>query len=131
MKRITGFVRKRKRTTKGRGVVLDYDIVRAVRINGQPRHKCVFSLGTFYGQQPIWFWMNAVERMTKAGLSKAQRQYFIAACVRKGARLPTQQECHEYENWNKQWDGWWKVDDARKLRAVRALVKTRNKQQKG
>jgi len=120
MKNTIGFIRVRRRTTK-RGEAANYEIVRAVRVNGVSRHKFVLGLGTFYQSYPVWFWMDAIERMSKHGLSKAQRGYFAAACVRKGARLPTRAECKEREEFLKMWK-MWKPEDARKLAAVRRML---------
>jgi hypothetical protein len=122
MKKTIGFIRVRRRPATFRGEGLNYDIVRAVRVNGKPTHKYVLGLGIYYKDHPMSFWRDAVERMTKHGLSKAQRQHFVAACVRKGARLPTRAECKKQEQSWKKWN-MWTPDDARTMRKVLALTR--------
>jgi hypothetical protein len=113
-----GFIRVRKRKLKGgsrdwrdyrarNGTLAttsaSYDLVRAVRVNGKPRHEFVLGLGS---QKDIelnsfaWFWTRAIRRMTKHGLAEDRRQRLIAEMVRKGARLPTIAQCEEHaRNW--------------------------------
>lgn len=102
-----GFVRVRKRQIKGghpdmrdyranNGTLAttsaSFDLVRAVRVDGKPRHQFVLGLGS---QKDVerngygWFWSRAIHRMTKHGLTESQRQHLIAEMVRKGARPPT------------------------------------------
>jgi phage-related protein len=124
-KESVGFIRMRKRQTKTWGDAANYDIVRAVRINGKPTHQFVLGLGSVHeGNQNsgnVTFWMDAIERMTKHGLSPSERAYFVAACERKGARLPTRQQCMAHRDSMKQIN-WWKPEEARKLRAVCSLL---------
>jgi hypothetical protein len=113
-----GFIRVRKRQLKGghrdwrayrakKGMLettsASYDLVRAVRVDGKPRHEFILGLGS---QKDIefngfaWFWVHAIWRMTKHGLAEDRRQRLIAEMVRKGARLPTIAQCEEHaRNW--------------------------------
>jgi hypothetical protein len=108
-----GFIRVRKRKLKGghpesrgwraRGGVLatastSFDLVRAVRVNGKPRHEFILGLGSQKNVQPNgygWFWVRVIWRMTKHGLSEHQRQRLFAEMVRKGAQLPTIAQCED------------------------------------
>jgi hypothetical protein len=114
-----GFIRVRKRKLKGGhrdwrdyrakngelvSMSASYDLVRAVRVNGKPRHQFVIGLGSLkdYERDSAlgWFWARAIWRMTKHGLAEDQRQRLSAEMVRKGARLPTIAQCEEHaRNW--------------------------------
>jgi hypothetical protein len=104
MKNTIGFIRVRKRKLSrgwyGGTASASYDIVRAVRVNGEPRHKFVLGLGTQENSNGDWnmvgFWVQAIQRMKKHGIRKASREQFILACVRKGARLPTKAQCESF-----------------------------------
>jgi hypothetical protein len=76
---------------------LSYDLVRAVRINGQPRHKFVLGfgspVGSRWGQSPIEFWMRVLRRTKGHGFTKAQQSQIIEQLKRKGIPLPTLAEC--------------------------------------
>jgi hypothetical protein len=113
-----GFIRVRKRKIKGghrdwrayraqQGILAttsaSFDLVRAVRVNGKPRHQFVLGLGS---QKDIdrrdlcWFWSRAVHRMIQHGLAEAQRAHLISEMVRKGARVPTIEQCeHHARGW--------------------------------
>jgi len=96
-----GFIRVRKRRLKAgdpnartwrRYLSLtsqSFDLVKAVRIDGKPRHKFVLGLG---------FWVRAVWRMIRHGLTPEQRRRLIAEMARKGARLPTTAECEKHRS---------------------------------
>jgi hypothetical protein len=109
--------------TQVRGKAASYDIVRAVRINGTPRHEFVLGLGTLYcdRDRDVSFWMEAVHRMTERGLTKAERKHFMHLCTLKGAPLPTREECTEHKR-HMQAIHWWHEDDQRKLDILRQLL---------
>jgi hypothetical protein len=108
-----GFIRVRRRQLKGghaewreyraqSGALAtsskSYDLVRAVRINGKPRHEFILGLGSQKNVQRNgygWFWVRVVQRMTKHGLSEYQRQRLFAEMIRKGAQLPTITQCED------------------------------------
>src|SRR6516225_7304199 len=108
MKKTIGFIRVRNRKLSPRSpekvwgtvrptAAASYDIVRAVRVNGKPRHEFVLGLGTRgnndTSRDNVWFWMGALERMIEHGLTKAQRDHFVSALVRKGVAIPSSKEC--------------------------------------
>jgi hypothetical protein len=108
-----GFIRVRKRALKGGGgdpeyrayllrsgkthtASMSFDLVRAVRVNGKPRHQFVLGLGSqkdHERQGLFWFWYYAIGRMERHGLTEPQRQRLIGEMIRKGARVPTIEEC--------------------------------------
>jgi hypothetical protein len=113
-----GFIRVRKRKLKGghpdlrtwrlregRAAIAStsFDLVRAVRVNGKPRHKFVLGLGSLKSYERgsiVWFWVRVVWRLTKHGFDADQRRRLAAEMVRKGARLPMADECRAYsEGW--------------------------------
>jgi hypothetical protein len=84
-----------------------------VRIDGKPRQKFLFGLGSL--QEPsqhnpmfMWFWIGAVARMRRRGMSDDQCRRLLAEIIRKGARKPTPQEC---ENFHRAWNGKHSADD--------------------
>jgi hypothetical protein len=101
-----GFIRIRKRALhpKWRGQAtasMSFDLVRAERVNGKPRHKFVLGLGSQQSKPRYWsdnvnFWTKAILRMTRHGIPPAQRSRLIAEMVRKGARLPTPDDWGKY-----------------------------------
>ena len=101
---IAMFVRVRRRTLKGghpewreyrerTGSIVkasaSYDVVRAVRVNGKPRHKFVCGLGSIKQngnpRDHERFWTSALCRMIRAGLSPASRSKIIKLAIAKGA----------------------------------------------
>lgn len=103
-----GFVRVRKRKLKGghphalygKGPLASasFDLVKAVRIDGKPRHVFVLGLGslkqpTHRESERMWFWVRAVQSMRRHGLNDEQCRRLLADCVRKGAPKPTAKEC--------------------------------------
>jgi hypothetical protein len=62
--------------------------VRAVRVDGKPRHVFALGLGSLKDVETsgrrAYFWQHAVERMVAHGLSERRRAHLIAAMVRKG-----------------------------------------------
>jgi hypothetical protein len=107
-----GIVRVRKRKLKGgspdwrdyrarNGTLAttsaSYDLVRAARVNGKPRHEFVLGLGSLKDHerdgQLVWFWVSVVRGMVRHGLAEHQRWRLLAEIVRKGARLPTIAQC--------------------------------------
>jgi hypothetical protein len=108
------FVRVRRRKLNGcqhhHGRIItassSFDVVRAVRINGKPRHKFLFGLGSL--KEPtavwalLWFWSDALRRMNDHGLDQRQRLRLIDALVRKGVPKPPLAECERFTqtyNW--------------------------------
>ena len=66
-------------------------MVKAVRVDGKPRHKFVLGLGSqknYDKRHIMWFWYYAIRRMKRHGLTEAQRYRIAAEWVRKGARSP-------------------------------------------
>jgi hypothetical protein len=103
-----GFIRVRKRKLKGghadwraaraaQGILattsMSFDLVRAERVNGKPRHVFVLGLGSQKDVEReyklVQFWPFAVYRMMRHGLTEPQRERLIVEMLRKGARLPT------------------------------------------
>jgi hypothetical protein len=131
MKNTIGFIRVRKRKLSrgwyGGTASASYDIVRAVRINGKPRHKFVLGLGTQENSDGtanvVSFWPKAIHRMKKHGIRRSKREQFILACVRKGARLPTKVECERQWAFNRTWNI--RCDYGRaEMRELLALIQT-------
>jgi hypothetical protein len=112
-----GFIRVRKRKLKGGSpstreyraatgkpvatASMSFDLVRAVRVNGKPRHEFVLGLGSLRDymrreSELVHFWLSAIFRLIDHGLAEEQRQRLIAEMVRKGARLPTEAQCEAY-----------------------------------
>jgi hypothetical protein len=103
-----GFVRVRKRKLKGGShgwlakASVSFDLVRAVRVNGKPRHKFVLGLGSQKGERRGWhdnvmrFWTSAVRRMRRHGIPEEEQRRILAEMVRKGARPPTLADCEDY-----------------------------------
>jgi hypothetical protein len=111
-----GFIRVRKRKLKGGkphiralpsfyGVrpraSMSFDLVKAVRVNGKPRHKFVLGLGSqkdgVTGSRAAEFLLSALRSMKRHGLNKSQRGLLLTELIRKGARRPTIAEvegCH-------------------------------------
>jgi hypothetical protein len=97
-----GFVRVRKRKLTGKTASVSYDLVRAVRVNGKPRHKFVMTLGsqknTLQGCGLADFWMSFFLRKQRdRGLSKDQCWDIARKMIAKGARLPTLDSCKRYK----------------------------------
>jgi hypothetical protein len=110
-----GFIRVRKRSLKGghpdhrryrsglgklQTGSMSFDLVRAMRVNGKPRHEFVLGLGSqknvdWRDNEITHFWARAVRRMIDHGLVEHQRQRLIAEMVRKGARLPPRAQCEQ------------------------------------
>ena len=123
----------RPRNWSGATASASYDIVQAVRVNCEPRHKFVLGLGTQNNSNGVGnvvgFWTTAIRRMKKNGISKDQRKYFAVACARKGARLPTKTECENYRAWykaNNAGGKWGKAE----IREVIALCRSTARQRK-
>jgi hypothetical protein len=110
-----GFIRVRKRKLNGGGPdrlpiyrkraleSVSFDLVRAVRVNGKPRHKFVLGLGSLKDERErdlMQFWVHAIGRMCRHGLKPAQRRRLADEMIRKGAPLPTAKQCNEFR------DGW-------------------------
>ena len=103
-----GFLRTRKRHLKGgaaewreyrarNGALVtsstSFDLVRATRIDGKPRHQFVLGLGSLKDKvkdhELAWFWLRALWRMKRHGLDPEQRHALAKEMIRKGATLPT------------------------------------------
>lgn len=121
---VIGFIRVRKRKLKGGHPSVrtfpsfygqratsstSFDLVRAVRVGGKPRHEFLLGLGSQknidrHGRHDLcWFWSSAVRWMVKHGLAEDQCRRLIAEMVRKGARLPTIAQCEEHA---RIWPAW-------------------------
>jgi hypothetical protein len=104
-----GFIRVRKRKLNGGHPLWAYrarasksfDLVKAVRIDGKPRHKFVLGLGsqkdTATGRDAAYLLLVAIGRMKSHGLNEPQRRALLTELIRKGVRRPTITEC---EGWN-------------------------------
>jgi hypothetical protein len=110
-----GFIRVRKRKLKGghpdsradraRSGTLtatsqSFDLVKAVRVSGKPRHRFVLGLGS---QKDVerddalcLFWAHAIARMIRHEIAADQRQRLIVEIVRKGARVPSIAQCEQF-----------------------------------
>jgi hypothetical protein len=111
-----GFIRVRKRKLKGghpdwyrahrATASMSFDLVRAVRIDGKPRHKFILGLGSqksdATGRMAAHLLVIAVGRMKAHGLDESQRRALLSELIRKGARRPTIADC---EGWRVN-DGW-------------------------
>jgi hypothetical protein len=100
-----GFIRVRKRKLKGviADASLSFDLVRAVRIDGKPGHEFVLGLGSQKNHERrclVLFWACAINRMKRHGLTAPQRQRLAAEMIRKGARLPTVEQCRGRQDWD-------------------------------
>jgi hypothetical protein len=105
-----GFVRVRKRSCSSHGATASwsFDVVRAFRVNGKPRHKFMLGLGSQRrivtdveywgdgGSELIRFWMRAIGRMRRHGITEERRRSLVAEMVRKGAHWPTTSQCREF-----------------------------------
>jgi hypothetical protein len=103
-----GFIRVRKRKLKTLATSsASFDLVRAVRVGGRPRHEFVLGFGSQKDSDRdhdlCRFWKRAIHRMVKRGLAEDRRSRLIAEMVRKGARLPTIPTCEEHVRF---WPGW-------------------------
>lgn len=119
-----GFIRVRKRTLKGgdaswrayrerAGTLvtasMSFDLVRAVRVDGKPRHKFVLGLGSLKDNRGCsvlaGFWIQAIRKMRRHGLDVQQRHCLANQMARKGAPWPTAEQCDGYvESWNKHFE---------------------------
>ena len=81
-----------------------YDLVRAVRINGQPRHKFILCFGSpvsrWYksysaGSTIERFWARAFAGMAHLGFTEVQQFQIAEKLKRKGIPLPSVKECEE------------------------------------
>jgi len=101
-----GFIRVRRRRLKFGGTSANYDIVRAVRVNGKPRHQFVLGLGSQKsweaGRVAALLLIIAVGRMRDHGLNESQRRALLSELIRKGARLPTIADCESWKH-DKSW----------------------------
>jgi hypothetical protein len=83
---------------KSAQTAVSYDLVRAVRISGQPRHKFVLGFGSpvsrwYNSVEP--FWARAFASMARHGLSKAQQFEIAEKLRRKRIPLPSVNECEQ------------------------------------
>ena len=97
------FVRVRRRKLKGayrnwRGggkpitASTSFDVVHAIRVDGKPRHKFLFGLGSLKTPHTSWglarFWDHALHRMHRHDLDERRRLQLIAALLRKRVARP-------------------------------------------
>jgi hypothetical protein len=93
-----GFVRGRKRKLKGihpnrfwhrpgPQASASYDLVKAERVNGKPRHRFVLCARSKsrLGKTRLCGFGRTFQRMMSRGLSKQQRHHIASEMVRKGA----------------------------------------------
>jgi hypothetical protein len=101
-----GFIRVRRRPLYSRDprkhFGRSFDIVRAVRIDGQPTHEFVLGLGSLNETRPAAFdvcdfWLGALDRMKRHGLSPNKRRKFVEAMVTKGVQRPTITQIRNYQ----------------------------------
>jgi len=82
---------------------VSYDLVRAGRIGGEPRHKFVLGFGSpasvtkYVGDRRgvTLFWMHSFDRMEEHGFSKEQRFHIAEMLTCKGIPVPTVKECRK------------------------------------
>ncbi len=115
-----GFIRVRHRKLKGNPdpdyarhyitASASFDLVRAVRIDGKPRHKFILGLGSWQQGETrnsdgkaFQFWAHAFYRLIKHGFDVTQRRRPADEMVRKGGPLPTFRSCRQAKKnpWNK------------------------------
>jgi hypothetical protein len=140
--RSCGFVRVRKRKLKGAGGWLgglamssaSFDLVKAVRVDGKPRHEFVLSFGSQKNadrsQAPTLrqreiedtdlcrFWVRATHRTIRHGLTSAQRQRLIAELIRKGGARAA--SCGDARAWCRSTQAVHNRGGQRSLEAMRA-----------
>jgi hypothetical protein len=113
-------------------VSLSYDLVRAVRINGQPRHKFVLGFGSpasrYMSERRgiTFFWMHSFDRMEEHGFPREQRFHIAEMLACKGIPLPTVKECRVERAKNIKWraaNPEWGTDHEAHYDAVIAFVK--------
>jgi hypothetical protein len=113
---------------------LSYDLVRAVRINGQPRHKFVLGFGSpasaskGMGERRgiTFFWMHSFDRMEEQGFPREQRFHIAEMLACKGIALPAVKECRVEKAKNIKWraaNPEWGTDHEAHYDAVIAFVK--------
>jgi hypothetical protein len=118
-----GFIRVRRRKLADHGRFHDchgrkgqvppthsasFDLVRAVRIDGKPRHEFVLGLGSqknvdYYNNGTMSFWVGALRKMQRHGLDVDERRRLADELSRKGARLPTMAHCEAMQEWCRQY----------------------------
>jgi hypothetical protein len=87
-----------------------FDLVKAVRVDGKPRHRFALGFGSLKDKcdssDVVRFWMRAVRRMVRHGITEERRRSLVAEMVRKGARWPTATHCREFiEVWPEKAEG--------------------------
>src|SRR4051812_39730797 len=74
-----------------------YDIVRAVRIDGKPRHQFVCGMGSIRPdvseRDLARFWIGALRNLRRAGFNEEQRRKAVAMTHQKGVPLPPREAC--------------------------------------
>jgi hypothetical protein len=86
---------------------VSYDLVRAVRINGEPRHKFVLGFGNFtsrWNKSVEPFWVRSFSKIERHGFTKDQRFEIAEKLKRKGIPLPTVKECKEAKAKQIEWN---------------------------
>ena len=129
-----GFIRVRKRKLKGahqarygRPITssASFDVIRAVRVDGRPTHLFVLGLGSQKSIDPhgrCWFWIRAIHRMIRYGLTECQRYRLLAEMVRKGARLPG------FAVWDERQSASWQCSHSQELEELRRFITRENSQ---
>ena len=96
------FVRVRRRKLKGGHyrwrtgdritASASYDVVHAVRIDGKPRHKFLFGLGSLKegnsDHEMVLFWDHAISKMKRNKLDEERRRRLMDEMIRKGVPAP-------------------------------------------
>jgi hypothetical protein len=114
---------------------LSYDLVRAVRINGQPRHKFVLGFGSpvsRWNESVVPFWGRVFQRTAKHGFTKDQQFAIADQLKRKGIPLPTVKECKAAKAKTIEWDAAYPdfASPPEAYDAVIAFVSTQNDRRK-
>lgn len=129
-----GFIRVRNRELKGahrdrygRPITssASFDVIRAVRVDGRPTHLFVLGLGSQKSIDPhgrCWFWIRAIHRMIRYGLTECQRDRLLAEMVRKGARLPG------FAVWEEGQSASWQRSHSQELEELRRFIRRENSQ---
>jgi hypothetical protein len=86
-----------------------YDLVRAVRVGGKPRHKFVLGFGSITNRDRKFalFWIRSFYRMAEHGFTKEQCFQIAEKLKHKGVPLPTVAECENHQaSWRTQPGSW-------------------------
>lgn len=100
----------RRRTGNLAEASASFDVVKAVRINGQPRQKFLCGLGSLKDEQHSdWklchFWHRALCRMVLAGFDADQRLRVMEMAARKSVPLPGPESVEKFAERQESHDG--------------------------